>query len=283
MRSFLAFLFGAAAVLATLLAVPAMWVSHNVANENGYVAFAEPIARDAGFHDALANALSESLVQDSALAASLQPVTKQAIVRIVDQISDQHGFVTAWNDTQRQSHKIMLGDQRDLPAELDSSSRFAIDLAPLGNFVVDQVNKDLPFTIPAPDQAVVEINGAPQVQTLDRVRESPTYARNGLIAVGVFALLALAFARRRSAAVAWLGLGALLAAGLLKVAASVGLPEVLDRNAAPTPFAKAALDVFIDRANASFDHWLVVLAIGGAVAAVVGVAGRLLTSRSGVA
>lgn len=282
MRSFLAFLFGVAAVLATLLAVPAMWVSHNVANEDGYVAFAEPIARDAGFHDALANALSESLVQDSALPASLHPVAKAAIVRNANQVSDQPGFVTAWNDTQRQSHKIMLGDQRSLPAELDSSSRFAIDLAPLGTFVVKEVNKDVPFTIPAPDQAVVEINGAPQTQTLDRVRESPTYARNGLIAVGVFALLTLAFARCRSGAVAWLGLGALVAAGLLKVATSVGLPAILDRNTAPTPFAKAALDVFIDRANVSFDHWLVVVAIGGVVAAATGAAARLLTSRSGV-
>ncbi|MBC7594755.1 MAG: hypothetical protein H7288_12585 [Kineosporiaceae bacterium] len=283
MRSFLAFLFGVAAVLATLLTVPAMWVSHNVANEDGYVAFAELIARDAAFQDALANALSENLVQDSVLPASLQPAAMAAIVRVANKVSDQPGFVTAWNDTQRQSHKIMLGSPGDLPAELDSSSRFAIDLAPLGTFVINQVNKELPFTIPAPNQAVVEINGAPQAQTLDRIRESPTYARNGLIAVGVLLLVALAFARRRSVAVAWLGLGALVAAGLLKVAASVGVPEILDRNTAPTPFAKAALDVFIGRANTSFDHWLVVLAVGGAVAAVVGVAGRLLTSRSGVA
>lgn len=282
MRSFLSFLFGAGAVLAILVTVPAVWVSHNVANEDGFVAFAEPIARDAGFHDALADALSNNLVEDSGLPTSLQPVAKEAIDRIVNQVSGQPGFVTAWNDTQRQSHKIMLGDQRDLPAELDSSSRFAIDLGPLGNFVVDQVNKDLPFTIPAPDQAVVEINGAPQAQALDRVRESPTYARNGLIALAVLAVLALAFARRRSVAVVWLGLGTIAAAGVLKVAVSVGLPEILDRNTAPTPFAKAALDVFIDRANTSFDHWLVVLVIGGAVVAVVGMAGRLLTSRSGV-
>lgn len=281
MRSFLSFLFGVCAVLATLVTVPAMWVSHNIANENGYVAFAEPIARDAQFHGDLADALSETLVQRSELRSDLKPVAKQAIARIANKVSDEPGFVTAWDETQRQSHKIMLGDPRDLPPELDASPSFAIDLAPLGKFVVDRVNKDLPFQIPAVDQAVVAVNGAPQAQTLDRIRQTPTYARNGLIAVGVFGGLALAFARRRSVAVAWLGLGAVVAAGLLKVAAVVGVPEVLDRNTAPSPFAKALLDVFVDRANASFDHWLVVLAAGGALATVVGGMGRIVSSRSG--
>ena len=282
MRSFLSFVFGVCAVLATLVTAPATWVSHNIADEDGYVAFAEPIARDAGFRGELADALSESLVKDSTLPVSLQPVAKEAIVRIANELADKPGFVTAWNDTQRQSHKIMLGDQKDLPARLDSSSRFAIDLGPLEKFVVDQVNKDLPFTVPASDQTIVAFNGAPQDHTLERVRESPMYARDGLIIVAVFVALTLAFARRRSIAVAWLGLGAIAAAGLLKVAASVGLPQVLDRNTAPTPFAKAALDVFLTRANESFDHSLVVLAIGGAVAAAVGVLSRLVTSRSGV-
>lgn len=278
MRSFLSFLFGVCALLATLITVPALWVSHNIANENGYVAFAEPIGRDANFHGALADALSETLVQRSNLRSDLQPVAKQAIARSANQASDEPGFLTAWDDTQRQSHKIMLGDPRDLPPELDGSPSFAIDLAPLGTFVLDRVNKDLPFQIPAVDQAVIRVNGAPQAQTLDRIRQSPTYARNGLIAVSVFGLLALAFARRRSVAVAWLGVGAVVAAGLLKAAAAVGVPAVVDRNTAPSSFAKALLDVFVDRANESFDHWLVVLAAGGAVAAGVGVIGRIVFS-----
>ena len=275
MRSFLALVFGVCAVLATLVTVPAMWVSHNVADEDGYVAFAEPIARDSEFHGALADALTETLIERTQLPAAAQPVAKAAILRVANQVSGEPGFVTAWNDTQRQSHKIMLGDPRDLPPELDSGPSFAIDLGPLGKFVTDEVNKNLPFTIAAPDQAVIAVNGAPQAQTLDRIRQAPTYARNGLIALAVSAVLALAFARRKSVAVAWLGIGAILSAGVLKVAAVVGVPAVLDRNTAPSSFAKALLDTYVDRANASFGPWLVVLAIGGVVAAAAGLLLRL--------
>jgi len=181
MRSFLAFVFGVCAVLATLVTMPAEWVSNNIADENGYVAFAEPIGRDSQFHGALADALSETLAQRAQLPSAAQPAAKAAIVRVANKVSGEPGFVAAWNDTQRQSHKIMLGDPRDLPPELDSSPSFAIDLGPLGKFIIDQANKDLPFTISAPDQAVIAVNGAPQADTLDRIRATPTYARNGLI------------------------------------------------------------------------------------------------------
>jgi len=278
MRSFLAFVFGVCAVLATLVTMPAEWVSNNIADENGYVAFAEPIGRDSQFHGALADALSETLAQRAQLPSAAQPAAKAAIVRVANKVSGEPGFVAAWNDTQRQSHKIMLGDPRDLPPELDSSPSFAIDLGPLGKFIIDQANKDLPFTISAPDQAVIAVNGAPQADTLDRIRATPTYARNGLIALALSAALALAFARRKSIAIAWLGLGAILAAGVLKVGVSVVVPEILNRNTAPSPFAKALRDVFVERANESFGSWLVVLGIGGAVVAVAGFALRLISS-----
>jgi len=278
MRPFLSFVFGVCAVIATLATVPTLWVSHNIANEDGYVAFAEPIASDTQFHGALADALGDTLVQRSSLASSLQPAAKEAIVKVAKEVSKEPEFITAWDETQRRSHQIMLGDPRDLPPELDASPSFAIDLAPIGTFVVERVNQDSPFTIPAPEQAVIAVNGAPQAQTLDHIRESPTYARNGLIAVAVAVVLSLAFARRKSVAVALLGLGAIAAAGLLKFAASVAMPEVLDRNTAQSPFAKALLDVFVERASKSFDHWLVVLAIGGAVALGVGGVLRLISS-----
>lgn len=270
MRTFLSFIFALCAVLAALLAVPSLWVSQNVADEDGYVAFAEPLARDAEFQGALADALSETLVQDVGLPEQFQPIASQAISRIAVEVADDPGFVTAWNETQRRSHQAMLGDARDLPAERDASPRFVIDLAPIGGFVIDRVNESLPFTIPSPEQTIIEVNGATNSQALDRIRESPTYARNGLIAVAVAGVLALLFARRRSLAVMGLGLGAVVTAGVLKVAANIVVPAVLDRNTAPSPFAKVLLDVYVDRANDSFGNWLVFLAIGGAVAAVAG-------------
>lgn len=275
MRSLLSFFFGVCAVLATVVTVPAMWVSHNVANEDGYVALAEPIARNTELHAALADAISDSLMSNTRLPAELQPTARRAIIRIANQVAGDPGFVTAWDDTQRRSHQLMLGDERG------AGATFAIDLAPLGAFVVDRVNRNLPFTVPVPEQAVIDVSSATQPAVLDRIHASPTYARNGLIAIAVAVLLALAFARRRSVAVLWLGLGALAAAGLLKFAASTGVPEILDRNTAPSPFGKALLDVFVDRATTSFDQWLVVLAIGGGVAAAVGGVGRVVFSGRG--
>ena len=270
MRTFLSFVLGVCALLAALVTVPSLWVSHNIADQDGYVAFAEPIGRDAQFHKVLSAALAETVLRNSPLSGNLKPVATEAIERIANQIADEPGFLAAWNETQKRSHQISFGDPRELPAELDSTSGYAVDLAPLGEFVVDRVNDNLPFAIPAPKQAMIQVNGTPQNRAIERIRETPTYARNGLIAIAVMAGLSLLLARRRSTTLMWLGLGTIAVAGILKLGLEVGVPEVLERNTAPSPFAKALLDIFVERADASFGSWLLILAVGGAGVAVVG-------------
>lgn len=271
MRTFLSFLLGVCALLAALVAVPSLWVSQNLADEDGYVSFAAPLATDPGLHEALGESLSEALLEEAVMREDLRPVAGDAITRVTTTISEQPGFQKAWDETQRRSHQISFGDPRDLPAELDDSSGFAVDLAPLGEFVVEKVNALLPFSITAPGQVMIQVNGTPQSDAIEAVNESTTYARNGLIAVVVAGALALLAARRRSIVVLWLGLGTIAVAGMLKLVAVTAVPEFVERNSAPSPFAKALQDAYVERAQDSFGGWLVALAIGGAVAAVAGV------------
>lgn len=275
MRGFAAFSCGLLALVAGLVALPAAWVSHNIANEGGYVAFTEPLARDTAFNTAVGGVISEGVITRAALPEQFRPAATQAITTATLRVADTPGYVSAWNQTQRQSHRIMLGDQRQLDPELDRSNRLAVDLGPLATFIVKQVNTNAVVTVPAPKQLIVPVGGNVQTRQLEQVTRTPEYARNAIIVVAVMTALSLAFARRRASVVVGLGLCAVMAAGVLLLLSRAVLPAVMDRNSPPSPFAGAVLDQLVDRANASFGHWLLVVAVAGVVTVAVGGVARL--------
>ena len=84
-------------------------------------------------------------------------------------------------------------------------------------------------------------------------------------------------ARRRSTAVAWLGLGVAAVAGVVHLAADLGTSEVLSRNTTSTPLAARAQQLLADRAVDSLDGWLLAAAIAGAVAVVIGLIARSIS------
>ncbi len=270
MRGIVTIILGALALLAALAALPAAWVAHNVANEDGYVSFTEPLAKDPALHATLADAIGKGVVAQSGIPAIFAPAATTAVTTATLASADTPGFVTAWDKTQRQSHEIMFGDPRDLPAGLDSTNRLAVDLGPLSQFILRQVSKTLPVPLTAPDQLVVDVGGSSSSDALDQIKKSPSWARNGFIATAVLAVLCVAVARRRGMALALLGLGGVaLAAGLHGISSAV-IPKIQDSNTATTPLAKPMLDVLAGRAGDSFDQWLVTLAVIGGIAAVAG-------------
>lgn len=283
MRSLVAMVLGAAALLAGLATMPAAWVAHNIANEDGYVSFTEPLAKDPALHRALAEAISSGLVQQADVPEFLRPAAKTAISAATIASARTPGFVKAWDQTQRQSHKIMLGDPRSLPAELDATNRLAVDLGPMSAFMVEQVNKTLPVQISAPSQMIVNVGGNSANTSLEQIRKTPGWEHNGIVAIIVLAGLCVIVAKRRALAVALMGLGAVaVAAGLHEVSATV-IPKIRDDNTATTALAKPMLDLLATRAGDSFDQWLATLAVGGAIAAVAGVVVTVRLSARGKA
>lgn len=270
MRSIGALILGAAALVAAMATLPAAWVAHNVASEDGYVSFTEPLAKDPSLRNTFADAIAKGVVAQSAIPAVFQPVVTTAIASATLASSQTPGFVKAWDQTQRQSHKIMLGDERDLPAWLNASNRVAVDLGPLSQFTVKQINRTLPVQIVAPKQLIVDVGGNSSSGALDQIKKTPSWAKGGLMATGILVALCLIVARRRGLAVGLLGVGVVgLAAGLHGLSTAV-LTNLQDNNTATSPLAKPMLDVLAGRAGDSFDQWLTTLAAGGAIAVVAG-------------
>jgi hypothetical protein len=128
-------------------------------------------------------------------------------------------------------------------------------------------------TIPVP---VGDEQDRDHLRLIDR---SQTLTLLGLAIVLASVAVCVLAARRRSVAIAGLGVGALVTAGTLAVAVSVVTPRAIDGIDGSTRFGRSLQKLLLDRASDSFDDWLMPIAVAGAVALVVGVAGRALTGR----
>ena len=95
----------------------------------------------------------------------------------------------------------------------------------------------------------------------------------------VAAVGAIVLARRRSTALLWLGMGALVVAAVLAVASRLPVPGLLEEMTSPSEFEAAFQQVLVDRATDDFGGWLVWVAIAGAVAVAVGLLLRVVGSR----
>lgn len=283
MRTFLAIILGFGAVCVSLLAVPAMWVDRNIVNEDGYVELVAPLASDPDFQSELDATLSDWLVQNLGTSGAARDVAQAAIERVALTVTELDGYDVAWNETQRRSHMAMFGDTADLPAELDQSNRFVVDVGPLGTLVIDEVNDALSVALTAPEQILVPISDAAHPRVLKTLRDMPPMAYAATTAAAIMTLLSLLIARRRATALAWLGISAVAVAAILKLLAEGILVRIVGDSAGAGELGGRLQELIIDTASASFDTWLVMLAIGGVVALVAGVVGQLLPSRGAAA
>jgi hypothetical protein len=267
MRSGASFVCWVVAVVAAIVTVPTLWLATHVASEDGYVDFTRPFVTDAELRDAMVAQIADDVVRVGGLPAVVKPAISSALRSVADRTAEQKGFTQAWEESQRRTHRLTLGSDA-------SSDRFTADIGPIAAFVGREVTKDLPVKPTFPDKLLVPIYDAPDRATLDQVRKTPGRSAIGLLVVALASLLCVLFARRRVVAIAGLGLGAALTAGVLRVATGWAVPEVLDRTPARTPFARQMRDLLVDRASDSLNGWLLGLAVVGAVVLVLGLLGR---------
>ena len=155
-----------------------------------------------------------------------------------------------------------------------------LDVSPMATFVAKQVSGDLPIALTIPDNLVVPVvTDASDRKMVDRVEQSTSWGRIAGIVALVAAAASIALARRTSTAVGWLGAGTLGVAGLLWLSSGPVTQNILDHTEAPSEFARTLQKLLVDRAADSLDAWLVIVAIGGVVATVAGVVGRVVTGR----
>ena len=266
MRSLSSFVAGVVAVLAAIVTVPLLWVSTHVVDEDGYVAFSSSIATDSELQGAVAAYLADDYVQRGLLPAALQETATSVLTTVARGTSDQPGFVTAWEQTQRSLHQSAFDD---------GTGPLTVRLQPLSQFAADRVGTLLPVSLDVPVDLQAQVGTAGDREKLQEAERSRTYSLLGLMVVVVAATACLVAARRRTLAVAGLGLGALVVAGVLRVVVEIVLPDLVDRAETLSPFARAVQRLLLDRAADSLSGWLELIAVVGAGALLVGLLGRI--------
>lgn len=260
------------AVLAAIVTLPLAWVAANVADEDGYVSFTSPMGADPELQKAFSAYLADYFVREQGLPSALQPTVTTVLTTAAASTANAPGFTEAWEESQRSSHRLMFGPDAD-------QDRLAVDLSPLASFAVGRVSEGLPVALPEPGTIVLQVNDTEQREAIEQIEATKDRSRTGWIVVAVSAGLSLLFAKRRSTALAWLGVGALVVAGVLRAVTSYGVPNILDNTPAPSGFARTLQKLLADRAADSLGQWLVWVAVAGGAAVVVGVLLRLTTGR----
>ena len=272
MRTLFSFVSGAVALLALLAAVPLLWLSTHIVNEDGYVRFSSTLAKDAELQSAFSAYLTDELSARGVIPAALKTPAATALSGAMQRTSNEAGFVDAWEETQRSSHREAFADP--MPKIL------GLDVSPMATFVAKQVTGDLPVRLTVPDNLVVPVvTDASDRETVDRVKESTRLGRIAGIVALVGAVVCVGLARRTSAAVAWFGAGVVAVAGVLWLSSGPVSQKILDHTQAPSEFARTLQKLLVDRAADSLDAWLVILALGGGIMAVAGVVGHVATGR----
>lgn len=272
MRTVFSFVSGAVALLALLAAVPLLWLSTHVVDEDGYVEFSSTLARDAELQRAFSAYLTDELATRGVIPAALKAPVASALSGAVARTTNEAGFVEAWEETQRNSHREAFADP--MPMVL------GLDISPMATFVAKQVTGDLPVALTVPDNLVVPVvTSAGDREMVDNVEQSTRLGRIAGIVALVAAAASIGLARRTSTAVAWLGAGALGVAGILWLSSGPVTQEILDHTEAPSEFARTLQKLLVDRAAESLDAWLVIVALAGGILAVAGIVGRTVTGR----
>lgn len=279
MRGLTTFVFGVLTAIAVAVLLPVSWVATHIASEDGYVALSESMVQDAQFRDDLMAATAEQIVARAALPSVAVEPMRSALTTGAGALAASPRFVDAWAETQRQSHRAVFADPRDLSADLDATNRLAIDVAPLAQAVVDAATDRLPVRVDVPDQMLVMVGGSEQHSLIDQIRNSSKAAAVLVtLAIGL-AIVAVIAARRRWVAVAWLGLATVVAAAMVRVVAHAVVPRVLDSSAAPSELGRTTQRLLADRALESMDSFGLLFVAAGAVAVAVGMCATAVTRR----
>src|SRR5690349_8858257 len=101
MRTVASFVSGALALLALLAAVPLLWLSTHIVDEDGYVEFSSTLAKDTELQQAFSAYLTDELSARGVIPAALKTPAAAALSQTVERTSNQAGFVEAWEETQR--------------------------------------------------------------------------------------------------------------------------------------------------------------------------------------
>jgi hypothetical protein len=270
MRSTASFVAGLVAVVAALVTVPLLWLSANVVDQDGYVAFSAELATDDELQVAFADYLADDLVARGILPQQLQETAGTALGLAAQTTASQPGFLQAWGETQRSLHTSAFED---------TNGPITVEISPIASFLAQRVGDRLPVTLSIPSDLRAPVASEQDRSDIAPLERAGTGGLVALLVAVVAAAISFFSARSRPLALAGLGLGALVVAGVLRFGTSAVTPQVLDRAPDQSGFARTLQELLVDRAADSLGGWLAAIAVCGGVVLVLGLAGRALMGR----
>ncbi|WP_019202107.1 hypothetical protein [Tsukamurella sp. 1534] len=267
MRSLTAFLLVLVAIGATFVAVPANWANRHVVDRAQFMQLMEPLGRDQGVQDAMAQEISQQVQRLLTEQGDARPPL-DAITPYVSSYTHGPQFPGAFTEAIGQVHTWLLvrptAEQR-----LRGATTAEIDLAPMIRDVAAANN----VKVDVPERVTIDLSGTGANRDLFRAGRYASVADGistaawaaPLIAV-VSALLALLAAHRRGFMLFYLGLGVAVAAGVTWMLCVVA-PSYVTGRGGTGGLSPTVLDAAVAQVTQSLNPWIATeAAVGGALA-----------------
>jgi len=258
---------------ALVLALPVMWLQHNVVDVDGYAALAQRAASDPALQQAVAGELTSQIGN---LASTEVPTA--VVGALASSYTGSSTFPGQFAQANRLAHRWMFTNS--VQSQLDSQGRWVVDLAPMladSSFqqTLSTYRIQVPQTLPVP--LTENVPAAVRPGQLQRVATWGPWVSVGLAALaGVCALLTVAAARRRGKAVAALGVSLLLIGAADWVGLEVGRRYLDDMLGTVSGNPRQIAESFVEQAMSSMHQWLNLALAGGGALVVLGVIFALL-------
>lgn len=269
MRSLIAALAGLVAALALAVALPLAWVAVTLADEDGFVRATSDLAADQLFRTEMIDVVADGVVERAGVPDVLAADARSLVEAGATQVVEADGFPRVFDQVQRASHRATFAD----------GDSIVLDLTPVSSAIIDSIDERLPFELPAPDELDVsagEEGVAPVLTFVDRSTDRALLA-GGVSAVA--AIVCLLAARRRSTALAGLGVVAAASVWGAGLAVRDQVPRLSDSGETLDPIGRRFQELVQAQALESFDQWVLVATGCAAAVAVLGLVGRVF-SRS---
>ena len=260
------------------VAVPAMWVDRNIVQEDGFVALTAPLGKDPAFQQRLATAAVGTLASGANIPDALKELARPVLDNAAQSLTGLPGYPDAWAETLRKSHRLTFADPSTLPPEADGSSSLTLDVAPLAGLVAKQISDTTSIPLKAPGQVLINIGHSDQRQLVERVTVYAPMGYAVAVGAGIAFVLAFVAARRRWTVLVGMGVGALVLAGVWKLASDAAGTAV-GATSSGNDVAELFKSEFVAACSASFGQWILAAALAGAVLLVAGIALRVVSGR----
>ena len=261
MRFVLAALMWLLTTVAVAVALPVMWLQHNVVDADGYAALAQRAAADPALQQAVAGELTSQI---SNLASTDVPTA--VVGALASSYTGGSAFPGQFAQANRLAHRWMFTST--VQSQLDSQGRWVVDLAPLladSSFqqTLSSYRIQVPESLPVP--LTENVPAAVRPGQLQLVATWGPWVSVGLAGLaGLCALLTIAAARRRGKAIAALGVSLLLVGAAGWVGLEIGRGQLNGLLTSVSGHPRQIAESLLEQAISSMHQWLdLALAAGG--------------------